>query len=939
MRSLNTGFEEMCSLLSDFDFDVLGVTETWLEPSIPSDSFEIPGYTLLRADRSNQAHHALPSKGGGVAMYIRDIFQFQTFQLSDVDSGIEHLTVILKIRGGSVGLVVVYKPPCVNYTCLTSLLHASFIELASEVMSVICLGDFNIDLLSSTNNDAKYMRRLLKAYNTIQHVNEPTRVTANTATLIDHIIAEKCVEIERCGVVDASSILDERGIHITDHKLVYCCLKKQAQKKEANFITYRDFKNFNIDAALIDVRNVDWESAKDIQGVDNINSFICGNIKNIFDKHAPVVSKKVTKKKAPWRNEEIIYLNKIKNKLRNKYWKSRNREDWANYKALRNRLNSKMRIAKRQYFGNRLTNCKDSKEFWRCLRQGDVIKTQHCGRLPADLDVREVNDHFVKMGSFYREDEDLVRYYGMNKMIGLTNTFEFEAVTENEVISAMNEISSKAVGSDGISIEMIKAVSPYAIGVITHLINESLTTATFPSAWKESVVRPLPKIKCPTSLNDLRPISILPAMSKVLEKIAVRQISRFVEDQQVLPKLQSGFRRNHSTCTALTNMFADIFKERDSGRCSTVILLDYSQAFDSISHRLLTAKLSYFGFLDSATQWLVSYLVDRTQVTKLGTEMSAPLVKPRGVPQGSCLGPLLYTLYTADLANCVQHCNIHAYADDCQLHLAYDPNSVELAIRELNVDLERIRAWSVRHGLKLNISKCGALHVAGPEVTQRLHVADLQVVIDGEIVHVHETVKTLGVMLDKGLTFSDHVSYAMQKALGRLRNLQRYRSVLPETAKLKIVQSMVLSVFYYCLPAYGNSISRGDIDRIQRLQNSAVRFVFNLRKRDHVSPYREAANLLPMEAVCKMQTLCMIHRILTLAEPQYLTERLVSRGEVSGRNTRHEAQLHFPRVRLEVGRKGFNYFGPRLYNGLPNSFKQLKSGSFRKRIKELVNVH
>ena len=128
----------------------------------------------------------------------------------------------------------------------------------------------------------------------------------------------------------------------------------------------------------------------------------------------------------------------------------------------------------------------------------------------------------------------------------------------------------------------------------------------------------------------------------------------------------------------------------------------------------------------------------------------------------------------------------------------------------------------------------------------------------------------LGVVLDSDLTLSDHVTHCIQRALGRLRGLYRFKTLLPETAKLQIIQSVVLSNFYYCYPAYGNSISKEDTGRIQKLQNTAIRFVYDLKRVDHVSPFREVSNLALMETACRVQTCCMIHKTLTLQEPVYL---------------------------------------------------------------------
>ena len=148
------------------------------------------------------------------------------------------------------------------------------------------------------------------------------------------------------------------------------------------------------------------------------------------------------------------------------------------------------------------------------------------------------------------------------------------------------------------------------------------------------------------------------------------------------------------------------------------VLLDYSQAFDSINHEMLLAKMHYYGFGEGVITWLRSYLQERQQVTKVGNETSQPLFKLRGVSQG--LGPILFNLYPSDFPGYVQSCTAHLYADDCQLHLAYDPDKLSSAIDQLNSDLQRIVTLSATNGLKLNISKCTVMHIAPRNLVQAL---------------------------------------------------------------------------------------------------------------------------------------------------------------------------------------------------------------------------
>ena len=372
MRSIRTGFDEMSSLVTDFGFEIFGVTETWLDPSIPSDHFEIPGYTLYKADRQATAQHTHRT-GGGVAVYVREDISLQLYELVNVEPGIEFISMVLKIGGVRLGVAIVYRPPHVSCTCLDSLFRALFVDMAVEVDSVICLGNMNVDLLSSSSYETKHLRRLLKSSNTTQVITEPTRVTATTATLIDHIIVETSAELERSGVIDASRIKDYRDKNITDHKLIFVEVKSKVEKRQAKLITYRDFSNFSVENALCMIKEINWDGVRNIEGVDNINNFLTSSIKRVYDSLAPLVTKRVKKRKTPWRTDDISVMIKRKNKLRRKYWKYGNDNDWTEYKSIRNKLNNLIWKAKRKYFKDKLDNCKSTTDFWKCLRQKDIV--------------------------------------------------------------------------------------------------------------------------------------------------------------------------------------------------------------------------------------------------------------------------------------------------------------------------------------------------------------------------------------------------------------------------------------------------------------------------------------------------------------------------------------------------------------------------------------
>jgi hypothetical protein len=382
----------------------------------------------------------------------------------------------------------------------------------------------------------------------------------------------------------------------------------------------------------------------------------------------------------------------------------------------------------------------------------------------------------------------------------------------------------------------------------------------------------------------------------------------------------------------------DLFSAKAERKTSTLAMLDFSQAFDS-NHSLLLAVMKFYRFGPSVISWFGSYLENRTQRTKLGSVASSPLVKYHGVPQGSCLGPVLFILFAATMGETLKYCQLYAYADDAQLRLTYDATTpIDTVTRLLSSDLDSINEWSNNHGISLNSEKCSVMTFHS---NRFLPTAPIDgVFLDGKQLKSVHVSKLLGVTLDSELTFSDHVSAVCQRAMVRLRILFKHRHLFPSETKLRLVQALVLSVIDYCLPVYGNAVSVGDMEKLQRVQNMCVRYVSGLRKFDHISKARKSLGLLPMKNVCALRTSCLVNKIILHGRPVYLKGKLKTRAEVRSRCTRQDAVLEVPRVRLEVDRKRFAYFAPKIFNALKSEMGHGPAGvsSFKKKAFNILSM-
>ncbi|KAJ8867702.1 hypothetical protein PR048_031505 [Dryococelus australis] len=265
-----------------------------------------------------------------------------------------------------------------------------------------------------------------------------------------------------------------------------------------------------------------------------------------------------------------------------------------------------------------------------------------------------------------------------SEVIAPTGEFSFVKTLSSEVKKSISRIKTLAMGVDKIDINMIKLCTPYCIPVIKHIINHSFQSSTFSPTWKQFKIIHLGKVSLPTEFKHLRLISILLVMSKIIERI-------------------SRFRTCHSTYTALLDITDFIYKSIDEGKVTFAIFLDFTKAFDTINHKKLLVKLTAAGLSNDSCKLFENYPENCTQQVE-------PVIN--GVPHGSILGPLLFSLYITQLASCFKHVKCYQYADDTQLLLSCRVNETDESVVNINSDLLNLLEWCDSNFLKINPSKC-----------------------------------------------------------------------------------------------------------------------------------------------------------------------------------------------------------------------------------------
>lgn len=822
---------------------------------------------------------------------------------------------------------VTYRPPNANISNFFDIFETTVSNFIPKGNIIFCLGDFNLDLLDYNSRSTSYVFNLFEGLGLKQIINQPTRITNKSASLIDYILTTGAGE---------ELILDAGTQHVpevSDHELIFCKIKHLTVTSKIKYKTVRDFKHLNVSQFYSDLKSLPWNIIFELDDIDSKVDFLTDNIKTLLNIHAPLRTYKITKSYAPWLTDALKAMISDREKALKKYNRTKNPADWLNYKQIRNMVTLVVRREKKAYYADKLHN-KTSKDIWTIMKpllNRDRIKID----LPNNLsDVEVINNYFINSIPDIAPDQTEISFYKNNLKNSVQNLLDFEPVTEMDIMNIISNIKSKAVGTDEISILTIRLCIPFLLPYITHLINFCLSHSVVPTSWKKAQVIPLPKVSNPLSLNDIRLISILPALSKILEKAIEIQLQKHVHKNNIIQTTQSGFRSGHSCTTALLKITDDIFEATDKGNLTILVLLDYSKAFDTLNHQMLLSILNYIGLTESASNLLSHYLTERSQAVVYKGHTSKFLNISKGVPQGSILGPLLFSIYTSNFPSIFVSCAQHYYADDTQLYMSFNLNESVNAITALNYDLHNIRIFSKNHCLKLNAGKTTAMLFGRKSDRDKFLQSYSQCIqIDDKVIKFQDKVKNLGLCIDTDLRFSSHVSVCLQRAYANLKIIYQNRHILDRGIKSLLCDSLVLSQMNYCDVVYDPCLSRNDINRIQKLQNCCLRLIFGIRKFEHIRHTFKENNWINMRNRRYFHSVCFFIKILQSKSPPYLYNKITFRTDVHNINIRYKHALTPPIHSTQFFKRSFSYNICKCLNELPLDLKNKMS---HKRLKSRI---
>ena len=930
------------SLINELDLDILMLTETWLCNNI-SDSSKIKEMT---PKLHNFYHKPRENKlGGGVGIFIKKSFTKVQLMNTVNFSSFEHLDVKITSVNKNIRIILIYRPPNKSKNEFIEEL-SDLIETFEDTRNIVLCGDFNLHIDNQNDTYVKRFTDILENNDLINKVNSPTSIG-------NHII-DLVIQNERGGIASNIEIEPECLISPT-HKLITFEIDTKKTENIKKKIIYRNKDNFDaknfIDECTNEISrmNMNCECEERSHQREQI-CVTCHTEKSKkimltkYNERCPENEKTITvRERAKWYNSELNEVKKQKRKMEYKWKRNKTIENWNNFKKTRNEYNKLIEVNKKRYYNGTFQKEKNSKELHKNLEELLGLKKEKI--LPENMkDRKTLANEFVNFFEnkvekicieIARESATIcpsMPYVEYNKLK------KFEKLSMRDFERILKRIKITYCENDPCPISDIHNAENYSKikDLYLEITNKSLEHSEFPKSEKLACIKPGYKGKGDkNSLNSYRPISNLSFLSKIIEFAVHEQSWSHLSSQKIIPEEQSAYRENHSTETTNCAIMNDMIEITRNGDCGILIMLDLSAAFDTVDHDYLLEDLKTVGFEEDALRWYESYLRDREVTVIIEKSRSITKKLTKGVPQGSVLGPMLFSIYTRELAWILKRHDIKykLYADDTQFYIP--AKSVQDAERKIESVMKDIKSWMVKKKLKLNEEKTECMLFGRKNSLKKFdHVNRIK--IGTTTIEIVKKVKDLGVYIDKELKLEDQINHTVRTCNYHLRNIAFIRKYLDKKALKTLVSNHILSRLDYCNVLY-YALPKTTQRKLQRVQNSAARLITSVRQRERITPALIELHWLPIKARIEFKILTLTYKALNYNEPKYLRNMLKiyeQRANVTTRQASEINRLHEPRTNCIYGERAFSYCAPRMYNKIPLEIRNLpKIEQFKKKLK------
>lgn len=928
IHSLPNKYEDLIDVLDGMHEkfilpDIFLLCETFLN-KMNYDKYHFNNYNMVSEYRTQKSR-------GGVSILIRtNINYIIRSDLRVFEEGKFESIFIEILRKSEANIVIgeVYRVPGTNEAEFLNCYESIIDRIKDEHKKIIIGTDQNLDFLKiNTHRNTQKFFEINVTNNLLPTIFKPTRVTSTSATLIDNIYVDTAIGS------NISSHIITTGI--SDHFICLSIIHNMKMDRGTTQVTSRKLNDSifrNIKGAL---SNKDWNYLNEMT-INDACSALNSEIVRAIDFYAPL--KKITlnikyHKRDPWFTTGLKTSSvKCWKMYKQVMHKPHDSIEYVNYKNYRNMYNNLRRRAKFKYTYDLISACRnDSKKMWGILNRISG-KIRNKSRLTDEIIVngQKVQDQNIISNAFAKYYSEIgknmsekIEQQGpiLDPTSNITSRVNESCflfpTTHQEIERLIKGLKSKnSKGHDEITNTILKSIYPSILHALFIIFNKSLSTGVVPDYMKLAIVKPLYKSKSIFEIKNYRPISLLPVVSKILEKIVHNRLIKFLEKHKILCEGQYGFRKNRCTTDAILDLTGNIIDGFNKKMLTIALFLDMSKAFDSIKHETLLKKMELYGIRGTALSWIRNYLCNRNIKVMFNESLSEKYTVNFGTPQGSVLGPLLYIILTNDMPNILKFSRAVMFADDTTIYTT--GSNVRFLYRKLNEDLQRITQWFKDNSLSLNVEKTTYIIFSNannnPNINKNIY-------IDNKVIHKVAQTKFLGVYIDEHLKWDSHVQNLSLKLASGIYSLNMARRMLSADAKRLIYFSHVFSHLTYAMSAWGPMMSKSNLRKLQVNQNKAVRSIFNLTKRTRLAPYYKKAELLDIKSLIELSLVKISYRYTT----NVLPKRIVNLFEHTNHthNTRNRTMLHAVPHTSQVYNKCYLGRAPHVWLYLPRDLKDI----------------
>ena len=939
IRSLSKNFNMLLALLklSRIRYSIIVISETWLH-DVDNSLFNIPDYNHISLNRCNSM------KGGGLRIYYHHSIKFIQIdsRLTGVHDSHECLSCEFSlINKTKLHIVAIYRPPNKSLRSFMNEIKSRKVnhnDIQSNNIKIIA-GDMNIAYDSDVTKLPRIQQEYFETFRSNSfkfHITKPTRLgrAGNNDTIIDHIWSNCFLD----------SFAFTINYKISDHIPAAVLFDYEIPTKPIK-LKFFDFSCQNIETFFPEKRNI-FEPlinySYQINDVETSTDHISSELYQIAKKHFPIRSQQISYKKlnTPWLTKYMIKCLRNKHKLFEQY--KHHKIQYSVFRNYSNLLRKLINRSKTIYEKNLLNDLSgNTRGIWKrinsIMRPSDkteppfITDTNRITHTESDEISNSLAGHFDGLpGSLIKDMPKSCHKYLNNIETNNKSMILFPA-TPNEIINIINELKNNNNTRD-IPTKLLKLANQEISIILCNLFNKIIEHGAYPSSLKRAVITAVHKKGSKTDISNYRPISVLKVIDKIFEKLLHSRLENFFLKFNLFSLNQFGFTKGKDTGIAVTKLVHEITSHLDTNSYSLCIFADLSKAFDTVNHSLLLAKLYKYGVRGIAYDLIESFLTNRKQQVKFKESLSRLHSVKMGVPQGSCLGPLLFNIYTIDIEKALKNCNLTMYADDVTIEITGN-NLMDIGNRANDI-LRTFQDYCIDSLFSISIEKTVFMIFSNNPPKDDIIPT---ITLCNKPLKKVDTVCYLGVQIDEKLKFNKHaieirLKLNMYKSISRKIN----NSLTLVPAKIyyfSIVQSRII----YGIAVWGGVLFVNDSFKdLQDKQDKIIRALFAkfFPRRDLNEIYIEL-NIHKIKQLYKIYASLYFYDIINTDKyPQIkasTTELLFNHAY----NTRKNS-LIIPLNNFSNFRYNFLYNAVKVWNDIPGNIKNTES---RKKFKNSIKKH